>query len=171
MGLFDFLKKKEHPKPAKEADKKELLTVKVVGTEYRDIERIKTLGTINEDFSLDKKGLFKKYPEGCTVSEYDFPKCVAEFEFEPTNEHDPNAIKVLIKGIHVGYVKKGSCARIRNLINQDKIKSISATIKGGNYKSLFTSEIFVDENPKISDFNFEKGKNDFRIILELALKE
>ena len=104
--------------------KSNALTVKVTGTNYRNQKEILSLGSLNPEYSLNKVALIKKYPEGNTIYEYIFPKHTATFEFEPTNEFDPNAIKVMIKGVHVGYVKKGSCARIKNLINQNKIKSI-----------------------------------------------
>jgi hypothetical protein len=31
-----------------------------------------------------------------------------EFEAEPTNEYDPNAVKVLCQGEHIGYLSRGN---------------------------------------------------------------
>jgi len=144
------------------------LTVNVTGTNYRNQKEILSLGKINAEYSLDKRALIKKYPDGVTVYEYNFPTYAATFEFEPTNEHDPNAIKVLIKGIHVGYVKKGSCSRVRNLISQNNIKSISAKIYGGKSKCLYISGIY-DDDEETKYFEFEKDNRDFKIVLTLTL--
>lgn len=53
---------------------------------------------------------------------------------EPTNEFDPNAIYLEFKGKKLGYIKKGSTARVRNLLKEDhKIKVI---FFGGNVKGI-----------------------------------
>lgn len=41
------------------------------------------------------------------------------FQFEPTNEYDPNAIKILANGRHEGYVSERNCAMIREIINKN----------------------------------------------------
>ena len=147
------------------------LTVKVTGTNYRNQQEILSLGKLNPDYSLNKLAMIKKYPQGIDVYEYVFPSYTASFEFEPTNEFDPNAIKVLIQGIHVGYVKKGSCARIKKLINQSKIESISAKIYGGNNKSLYIAGECDNKKVVSTDYEFENNSSDVHIILTLALIE
>ena len=178
MGLLDVLKKMltdvlkpkaTTPKSNTKA-KSNTLTARVAGTSYRDTKSILTLGKPNPDYQLDKRALIKKFPDGHTVYEYIFPEYEASLEFEPANEHDPNAIKVLIEGIHVGYIKKGSCSRIRNLINQNKILSITATIYGGNCKDLICN-CGIGEKPTSADYEFEKSKGDIGISLELKLSE
>lgn len=172
MGLFDFLKSKPkaEPQPQVAQQSSTTLTVKVVGTEYRDVNAIMALGKPNPDFNLDKRGLIKKFPDGATVYEYVFPEYTGSFEFEPTNEHDPKAIKVLVQGLHVGYVKKGSCSRIRNLINQNEIISISAKIYGGNNKDLICMA-GIDEKPTSTDYELEKNKDNFGVTLTLTIVE
>lgn len=44
-------------------------------------------------------------PEGGIVRNF-FDHADAKLRRDPGNEHDPNAIKVLVKGKHVGYVPK-----------------------------------------------------------------
>ena len=177
MSFFDFFKPKATSPKSSTATVQSpqkananTLTVKVVGTKYQDQSKILSLGKLNSDYSLDKRSLIKKYPGGTTQYEYGFPPYKATFEFEPTNEHDPNAIKVLIQGIHVGYVKKGSCARIRNLVNQNKIADISAQIKGGKCKDL---GLFcgIDEKPTSTDYELEKRSGEIYITLTLTLSE
>lgn len=53
---------------------------------------------------------------------------------EPTNEYDTNAIYVSYKGLKLGYIKKGSTARVRNLLKKEhKIKIV---FYGGNVKGI-----------------------------------
>lgn len=54
--------------------------VRLVGTYYR---------------GQDTVNLLKALPEGTVVS----------FKHEPDNQHDPNAVKVMYDGIHLGYVE------------------------------------------------------------------
>ena len=185
MSIFDFLRSKKSvaptctptgdklsPVPESPSGLMRTLTVKVAGTKDGDQSKIKSLGTRNPDYALDKRALIKKYPDGKTIYEYSFPPLNATFEFEPTNEYDPNAIKVLIQGIHVGYVKRGSCTRIKNLILQEKIIDISAKIRGGKGKDLFlTCVLEENEKPSSTDYDLEKVSSDFFISLTLTLRE
>lgn len=173
MGLFDLFKKKETTAPvpmqAQETQKAKTLTAKVVGTKYHDYDKILALGTLNPDYSLDKRGMIKKYPDGHTAYEYIFPELKATLEPEPTNEEDPNAIKVLLNGLHAGYIKKGSCSRIKNLIAKNEIVDVIASIRGGNSKIL-SYTCGIDEKPTSTDYEFEKEKGDIYIDLTLMLK-
>lgn len=47
------------------------------------------------------------------------------FEFEPTNEHDPKAIKVLANGIHVGYIMRRQCGLLEHLVNTSQEYNVS----------------------------------------------
>lgn len=163
MPFWNLFKKKANsispvPLPAepqpKEQVKSTTISAKVAGTKYRDQKEIRSLGHKNEDFLLTKKELIKKFPDGATIDEYKYPPCKASLEFEPTNEYDPNAIKVLIDGIHVGYIKKGSCSRIKKLISQGKIESITAQIRCEKFKSL-ECYVGIDEKPTYSDYVLE----------------
>lgn len=44
---------------------------------------------------------------------------------EPENEHDPNAIKVVVNGKHIGYVPSEMCIEVRNLLTTQKIRYIT----------------------------------------------
>lgn len=177
MGLFDFLKPK---KPVTSqatvpvtstnsiSPQSKDITVKVTGTKYTNINEIESLGKKNPDYSLTRAQLIKKFPEGERIDEFIYPKYPARFEFEPTNEYDPNAIKVFIKNVHVGYVKRGSCSRIRNLITNDKIISITAKISSKNTKYLYC----YDDDDEIREYELETAKGDSPFIkLTVSVKE
>ena len=55
---------------------------------------------------------------------------------EPTNPHDSNAIKVLVDGIHIGYIPATACIEVNNMIKHSLITSINVEIYGGEYKNL-----------------------------------
>ena len=149
MGIFDRLfsrKQEEPPKPvapakapsAKPAGPK-TVSHKVAGTSYRQ-EALQTLlakGEKNPDYALTKKELLKRWPEGVTVYEYNFHPQKAELVPEPENPHDPKAIKVLVDGLHVGYIKAGSCGHIHKLLQENRIQSIEPKIIGGKYKMVY----------------------------------
>lgn len=52
------------------------------------------------------------------------PECLKESGFislrpEPDNKYDPNAIKVLINGKHVGYVARDYCSQVSEILNME----------------------------------------------------
>ena len=97
-------------------------------------ENILYFASKNPKFSMTKKEMIAA--DLSKIYEYNFKTGRTELIPEPTNPHDPNAIKVLIDGKHVGYIKKGSCKHILNILNQDRIEKIDSKIGGGNYKTL-----------------------------------
>lgn len=110
-------------------------THKVAGTAYRQ-DAIKAMGIKNPDFAKTTKAL---RAEGLTdewIYEYEFAPQTVELQPEPDNPHDPNAIKVIVDGVHIGYIKAGSCAHVHKLLGADRIQQISCFIGGGKSKGL-----------------------------------
>lgn len=114
-------------------------THKVAGTSYRQ-EAIKSLGVKNPDFLKSTEALRKAGLVDKPVYEYDFAPKKVELQPEPDNPHDPKAIKVIVDGVHIGYIKAGSCAHIHKLLKADGIKRISCFISGGKCKRLYYDE-------------------------------
>jgi len=165
MGLFDLFKKKEEiATPQKQEPEAQISKNtqghKVAGCNYKQAE-IKSLGTINPDYSLKKNELIKKGLLDTPVYEYNFPKYSAALIPEPTNEHDPNAIKVVIADVHVGYIKKGSCSRVRKLMDTNSIKEVGAIVYGGNYKEVI-------DCGDVTEMTREKG--DIKVRLDIEIK-
>jgi hypothetical protein len=142
MGIFSLLfprKQTEPPKPVETIPKPagpKTVTHKVAGTSYRQKELL-AMGEKNPEYTLNKRELLKLYPDGVTVYEYIFCPKKAELVPEPDNPHDPKAIKVLVDGVHVGYIKAGSCAHIHKLLRENRIQSIRPSIVGGKYKAVY----------------------------------
>lgn len=167
MALFDILKKvidsappqqnpvANQPVSEKKPPKKEERH-RIAGTSYQQ-DAIISLGTLNPNYKLNKSQLIKKKLVNTPVYEYNFKTYEADLVPEPSNEYDPNAIKVMIAGKHVGYIKKGSCAHIKKLINTGLIKSVTATIKGGNQK--YVSCYDAPENRDKDSYIYESDKS------------
>ena len=175
MGLFSHLfspKKAEPEKPSQakaaktpqKAPSTKVVTHKVAGTSYRQKE-IRTLGKKNPDFRLSDRQLYKRDPDGGTVYEYAFSPKKVELVPEPENPHDPKAIKVLVDGVHVGYIKAGSCAHIHRLLQENRIQSIEARIIGGRYKSWYTQE---DHARSVDDYEFYTDEDTIGVRLEIT---
>lgn len=67
---------------------------------------------------------------------YLVPVCV-QLSREPSNKHDPNAIKVEIEDNHVGYIAREVAAKLAFVMDATHIQSIAVAglIRGGNFKT------------------------------------
>ena len=139
---------------------------RVAGTSYRT-DAIKSLGTENPIYELTKRDLIDLDETDESIYEYEFPIFDAELIEEPDNEVDPNAIKVVLNGVHVGYIKAGSCSRVKKRMREDRIKRVTATISGGRYKYVSTHYDY-DGTER---YTFDKGERFFSITLTLYLKD
>ncbi len=165
MGLFSRLFSiKSAPAAQAKAPGVKVVSHTVTGASYRQKE-ILSMGRKNPDFALAKRELLKRWPQGVMVYEYTFSPKKAELVPEPENPHDPKAIKVLVDGVHVGYIKAGSCAHIHKLLRENRIQKIEPKIFGGKYKELYSYDAAAR---KSEDFEFEKGSSPFGVRLEIA---
>lgn len=101
---------------------------------------MKDIAYENDDYSLSVKELSETCDVGDRVFEYSFDDCNASLVPEPTNEHDPNAVRVEVKGILIGYVKRGSCSHVKNLLKSPDFDHVKVEIGGGKYKRLYEDD-------------------------------
>lgn len=130
---------------------------RVAGVSYKQKE-IESLACENPDYSLSKKELCDQYNDGDTIYKYKFYISDVKLEPEPTNEHDPNAIKVIADNVHIGYIKAGKCSEVKNLLNSGKKLSLDIEIHGGPYKLLYSD---YDDEQEIERYSLESDKSDF----------
>ena len=123
------------------------------------VKNIMKLGLKNYDFKLSKNDMIDECLEG-RIYEYDFYPTKVELVPEPDNEYDPNAVKVIVDNVLVGYIKAGSCKHILNIINSNRIEKIECTIKGGKYKYLG----YDDDTDK---YFIEKGETPLYVDLKI----
>lgn len=183
MGLFSFFfgKKEEPPKPQESASQKrrrewfsgvdmdplpgcDQQRYTVAGTSFR-MDAILRMGSPNPDFKLDKGPLYRKGLLDVPVFEYIFPPVTAELVPEPTNAHDPNAIKVIMNGVHVGYVPAKNCVYIKSLMNSGKLRRVQGFIGGGTSRTLNTGYETYENEKKIPirDLRIERNQRNISV--------
>lgn len=147
---------------------------RIVGLNYRKANVLK-LATENPDYKLDKAGIIKQGLADATIHRYVFTNAPVELVQEPDNSEDPNAIKVIVGGQHIGYIKAGSCAHLNKVISEGRIEQILCRISGGPYKGVFQDEDEAMDagfsgNPT---YRFSSGTDDLRAeirVVELPSK-
>ena len=110
---------------------------------YYHIKELHKAGTVNRMYYLKDEDLIATGKKKVFRFRFDKPMTLEE---EPTNKHDPNAIKILIDGCHVGYVPAEFCVMVKKAIANNAITDIQYNIKGGEYKYIENNTVYEDEN-------------------------
>lgn len=107
----------------------------VAGISFHEKEILSMLVEENEEWSMSKRDIIecclaeeKIYRHGGTTTNV---KLIPE----PDNPHDPNAIKVIVDNIHIGYVPAKITNSVKKIM-QSKDCVISCEFIGGEYKIL-----------------------------------
>ena len=158
---MDAASKQHDPEPKPERTFSKVETHRIAGTSFHEKE-IPELMIENGDYDMTAAELIDAGFEDERVYKYSETYCTASLEPEPDNQYDPNAVKVYADGVHIGYIKKGSAAHVRKLLEEDRIRSMSLTISGGPYKTAYLNE---DDRPRI-----EKDTQNFSAKLDVFVK-
>ena len=110
-------------------------TYRVTGINYH-IPELMSLATENKLYQLSNSDIIKKGLAGKRIWKYSFNRNSVDLVPEPDNPHDPNAIKVIIDGAHVGYIKAGSCAHLLKLMRSG-VEITSCRIGGGPSRMVY----------------------------------
>lgn len=137
---------------------------KVAGVSFRQKE-IESIGVYNSDYDLSKSEIEDIYGTYTKVWQYEFD-ATAKLVPEPDNPHGENAIRVEADGVHIGYIKSGSAAHVKKLIDNNLIHSIKIEIGGGKYK-MITEDEDDDGNVKT---RLEKGSTGYGYYAKLTLE-
>lgn len=150
MGIFDFLKsEKQNPKASAPAPapSDKMQRHNITGVSHYEANLLK-LAIKNPAYAFTQKDILARKLCCQNIFEYTFaPKRTALIP-EPDNPQDPNAIKVVIDGQHVGYIKSGSCTRVLNLIKENRIAGIESRISGGKYQNLWAEGNQIQQHEK-----------------------
>lgn len=140
---------------------------RVTGTQYYEKDLVEKLGEQDPDYNCSAAELKETYYDGDKIYEYDFSGLKAELVPEPENEYDKNAVKVIVNGVQVGYIKKGSCTRVKNLMASPDFAGVEVSISGGRYKYLCGYE---DDNGN-EKLRVEKDKQPFYVDIDILTRE
>ena len=112
-------------------------THKVAGVSFRQ-DALRVLGKKNPDYKKTKQQLQREGLTDKRIYEYTFAPEKVELIPEPDNPHSENgnAIKVVVDGQHIGYIKSGSSAHVHKLLDADRIQQVTCFIGGGSSKML-----------------------------------
>ena len=114
----------------------------VAGTYYRK-DNIASILNTNRLYNSGDDIFIEKAKENKRIYKYNRRKTNAVLVPEPTNEHDHNAIKVVIDNVHVGYIPADQCIEIKKIMS--KISNIIAEIYGGDYKYHSCNSVYKCE--------------------------
>ena len=137
---------------------------RVVGLDHRKANVMK-LAKENPLYKLDKAAILKQDLAETYIHKYIFADGPAKLVQEPENPHDPNAIKVVVAGQHIGYIKAGSCAHLNKVINEGRLEKVLCRISGGPYKGAFRD---LDEEKPM--YIIESGTDDIRAEIRVIEK-
>lgn len=172
MGLFDKEKLNKLANKAKETlkdvlaepTKNELMEIEyyISSASYyqNQIENVvSTLQPINnryimETFSKNNTTIWKYDP--CKIKD-------VKFEKEPNNEHDNNAIKIIVKtgligNVLIGYIPQEDNIQFKEWLNSGKIYNINLTIYGGENKTILENSVMED-------------KTNYKVTLKILVKK
>lgn len=128
------------------------ITLYVAGTHYVK-QNITSILSINSVYRLSDERFTKCVPENKRIYKYKIKTSSAKFVPEPDNEHDRNALKVMIDNVHVGYIPADNCIEVKKIIK--KVKSITATVRCGDCKYHVGNEVYKSEEDFNIDLNIE----------------
>lgn len=154
------------PSPTVDASAKKTENHHVAGENYH-LEEILDLMGENPYYSYGKSELINNGYVDERVYKLNVYTGAAELVPEPENPHDPKAIKVIVEGNHIGYIKAGSCAHIHKLLLEDSIEKVEVEIKGGDYKIVYED---YDDDTEKSTYTLERDSMSIRAVVTLTLK-
>lgn len=136
----------------------------VAGVSYH-LDTIMELAVDNEEYEESKKELCDDHDgeDFFKVYQYFFDPVKVAIEPEQDNPADPNALKVIVDGKHVGYIKKGSIPHVKKMLSGDKIISMKAIIGGGKYREFWLNE-------ETDKWETSRGETPYSVTIEIKSK-
>lgn len=172
--MFKFFKKKEKPAktitftpeplpPDPPKPKVKRYSFKVAGISFHEDDIRDQLLFENEDYNMSKKDLIDMGMTDMMIYQFDGLSTNVQLIPEPDNPHDPDAIKVITDGIHIGYVPSKETGTIRDLLSANGLM-IGCSFHGGEYK-------IITEDLDTGKYKLEKGKNNIGAVVTLKYEQ
>lgn len=133
---------------------KDACSFEAVGVNYR-LDDLLTLAEPSRTYTWDDDKLLQKYGDDQTIYKYFFNNLYGSLVPEPSNPHDPNAIKVELNNVHVAYVPADLCDNVKELLLQGYTPRVS--VRGGPCKQI--------KNGVVTDVDKK-----FRIYVDMTIK-
>jgi len=138
---------------------------KVAGTSYH-LDAIMELAEDNPDYDMTQREIIDDGLTDERIYQYTFTDGPVELVDDPGNEYDPNAIKVLVAGQHIGYIKRGSTGRVHNLQRTGRVLGVTAEIYGGKYKVV----ICDDDDDGAEHYDLIRDETGYGAAIEILVR-
>lgn len=99
----------------------------------------------NPDWRKNCKSLIKAGKANQKIYRFERTTKTAELVEEPNNPHDKNAVMVVVDGEKIGYIGADENLHVKNILKSKTVKSISATITGGEYKTIISESDMIKD--------------------------
>lgn len=160
MGLFGFGKKRRSVQPAPEPRADRIIldepgeprseTFPVAGLSYR-FDAVESVGKRNPHFDRPASELIAEGRTDKPIYAYSFFHPKFTLEPELSNQSDPYAVKVLVDGVHIGYIPADNSRQICMLLRAGRVMETKGFIRGGSRKVYTPADrdfLVVDEHYK-----------------------
>lgn len=127
-------------------NKPQKLIFGVAGVYYRQEEIIRDLMTESYEYGLSKKEIIEEGLEETRIYKYELFESDAHLVPEPENPHDPNAIKVMVSDVLIGYVPAEKTARVKSILDKKDIVKLTCQIYGGEYRYLQDEDSSIEHD-------------------------
>ena len=116
-----------------------------VGVHYYE-SNIQKLACQNPDWKLSAAKIIESGKAEKKIFRYNYINKPVKLQPEPNNQHDKNAVAVIIAGELVGYISREENVHVKTILQRREVKSISGFIGGGEYK-------VISKNKDVSKFD------------------
>ena len=128
---------------------KDSLIFEIAGISYKTKELAK-ISFETPDWKLSDEELLKKYGNSVTIYKHSHILTPVKLIPEPKNQHDPNAIKVVVAGQHIGYVPADHTAVVRRKMNENNgYYNAECFITDAEWKRIYHNEVRLHKDKYI----------------------
>lgn len=135
----------------------------------RYLRDIPFLGQHPRDFSASMDALAEKGLTNIPIPAYDFPPLETRLVPEPSNKHDPNAIRVMMGGVQVGYVPAARCKELLTAMQTGQLRRVQGGILCDGYRMLAAPG--KGENAQRSERRIYREDGDIKVKLFIDIAD
>ncbi len=125
---------------------------KIAGISFYEKDIQNNFAELNDGYNRTKTEIVDDYDDGIKIYKYDYVINRAELVPDPTNEHDPNAIKVMCDGVQVGFIPAKETKKVKALMGSPLYAGVTVQILGGAYKYVSVT-YDIEKDRDVSDMD------------------
>ena len=114
----------------------------VAGVAYR-VDKLIELGDPSRNYDWSDEKILEKFGEGQRLYKYFFRGLKGDLVPDPENPHDPNAIRVELEGVLIGYVPAELCVDVKKLLDLGYRPQIN--VRGGPVKWVEGGKVYEED--------------------------